>query len=191
MYISYTKAKKFFTVCICLCVLAYIGFHSDWFQKKFIYPYPYKDLIVEYAGARKLDPNLVAGVILSESSFKADAKSQKGAVGLMQLMPRTASWIAEQTQEQPFSLESLNDPEINIKFGTWYLQSLEKEFEGNEVLMLAAYNAGRGNVKEWMAKYNWDMNFSDMDQIPFNETRRYVKKALKSKLQYQKLYDGN
>lgn len=188
MYIAYTKARALIISFIVLCIIAYTGFHSDWFQKKFIYPYPYRELVMEYAMVRNLDSNLVAGVILSESKFKLEARSHKGAVGLMQLMPKTAKWIAEQTEDKYFSLETLNDPEINIRFGTWYLSSLKKEFEGNEVLMLAAYNAGRGNVKEWMNIYQWNMDFNDIDQIPFVETRKYVKKVLQSKDQYQRLY---
>lgn len=191
MYIVCTKARVLFIGCTVLCVLAYMGFCSDWFQKKFIYPYPYKEMVVEYSGVRNLDSNLVAGVILSESKFKLAAKSHKGAIGLMQIMPKTAQWIAEQMEDKQFSLAVLHDPEVNIKFGTWYLQSLKKEFSGNEVLMLAAYNAGRGNVKDWMEKYQWDMNFKDIEQIPYRETRQYVKKVLESKVQYQKLYTEN
>lgn len=109
-------------------------------------------------------------------------------MGLMQLMPETAKWIAQQMEDEDFTLAELEDPEINIRFGTWYLSSLHKEFEGNEVLMLAAYNAGRGNVKEWMEKYQWDMSFQDVKQIPFKETREYVTKVLKSKNKYKSLY---
>lgn len=165
------------------------SYQSDWLQKKLFYPYPYRELIAEYAKAENLERSLVAGVILSESKFKNEARSHKGALGLMQLMPDTAKWIAEQMEDDAFLLEELNDPEINIRFGTWYLNSLRQEFKGNEVLMLAAYNAGRGNVKEWMKKYQWDMNFSDIQQIPFKETREYVAKVLKSKQKYDLLYE--
>lgn len=171
-----------------LCIIAYFGFRSEWFQKTYLYPYPYRSLVCEYAEERKLDASLVAGVILSESKFKLEARSHKGALGLMQLMPDTAKWIAEQIDDDQFSLGDLNDPEINIRFGTWYLASLKKEFHGNEVLILAAYNAGRGNVKEWMRKYRWDMSFKDIDQIPYQETREYVSKVLKSKEKYRRLY---
>ena len=70
---------------------------------------------------------------------------------------------------------------MNIKYGTWYLSELQTEFEGNEVLALAAYNAGRGNVYEWMEKYHWDIDFKDYTKIPFPETREYVKRVLENK----------
>ncbi|WP_234407866.1 lytic transglycosylase domain-containing protein [Anaerosinus massiliensis] len=180
---------KIFLIGILIIIVGYVGFQSDCVQKKFFYPYPYREFIMEYAAVRNLDSTLVAGVILSESKFEIDARSHKGAIGLMQLMPDTANWIAKQTEDHKFTLEDLNDPEINIRFGTWYLASLNKEFKGNEILMLAAYNAGRGNVKEWMNRNNWDMSFSDIDKIPYKETREYVTKVMKSKAYYKKLYD--
>jgi soluble lytic murein transglycosylase len=167
---------------------AYAGFQSDWFQKKYLYPYPYRDLVYYYALERELDPLLVASVIRTESKFIPQARSPKGAVGLMQLMPETAQWIASQIEYPDFKLSDLEDPEVNIRFGTWYLQSLKKEFKGNEILMLAAYNGGRGNVKQWMQRYGWGMDFRDIDQIPFRETKEYVGKVLHSKQRYQDLY---
>jgi len=106
----------------------------------------------------------------------------------MQVMPETAEWIAQQIDEPSFSVEKLHDPDTNIRFGTWYLSSLQKEFCGNEVLMLAAYNAGRGNVHEWMDTYGWDMDFNDINQIPYQETREYVARVLKNKTKYRSLY---
>lgn len=171
-----------------LLACTYIVYHSEWFQKKYLYPYPHQPLVVKYAEARNLDPALVAGVIFSESKFNLRARSHKGATGLMQLMPDTANWIAEQLDDDQFTIDELQDPEINIRFGTWYLRSLEREFHGNEVLILAAYNAGRGNVKEWMKKYGWDMSFNDVRKIPFAETREYVARVLSSREKYRNLY---
>lgn len=167
---------------------AYAGFNSDWFQKRYVYPYPYQDLVYRYALENELDPLLVAGVIRVESKFVPQARSPKGAIGLMQLMPETAEWIAEQMNFPGFELEDLQNPEVNIRFGTWYLASLHKEFQGNEVLMLAAYNGGRGNVKQWMQRYGWSMDFQAFHQIPFKETREYVGRVLHDKQRYQDLY---
>lgn len=182
------RMKLVFTVLLIWAFCAYGIYQSEWFQKKYLYPYPYQSLVVEYAEARKLDSALVAGVIFSESRFAPDARSRKGATGLMQLMPDTANWIAGQLDDEQFTLEELWDPEINIRFGTWYLRSLEREFHGNEVLLLAAYNAGRGNVNAWMKKYGWDMTFRDIAQIPFAETREYVKRVQQSREKYRALY---
>ncbi len=187
---SYKKIKwqAFLSLLVCLGFVTYVICQTAWFQKKVFYPYPYREIVREYASEKNLDHALVAGVILSESKFNFSARSHKGAMGLMQLMPETAKWIAQQIEDEDFTLAELEDPEINIRFGTWYLASLHREFDGNEVLMLAAYNAGRGNVKEWMEKYHWDMSFQDIEQIPFKETREYVAKVLKSKSKYQSLY---
>jgi soluble lytic murein transglycosylase len=109
----------------------------------------------------------------------------------MQLMPDTAAWIAKQLDDQDFSLERLHEPDMNIRYGTWYLSSLRDEFQGNEVLMLAAYNAGRGNVHEWMDTYGWTMDFSAVDEIPYEETKAYVASVLKNKKKYEALYGKN
>ena len=105
-------------------------------------------------------------------------------------MPETAVWIAGQLDDTQFSVSSLQEPWCNIRYGTWYLGSLQEEFRGNEVLMLAAYNAGRGNVLEWMEKYGWDYDFQDVDAIPFRETEEYVRSVLKNKAKYYQLYGG-
>lgn len=171
-----------------LAIGGYTLLSSDWFQKKFLYPLPYEALIYRYSLENDISPYLVAGVILAESKFDAKARSPKGATGLMQIMPETAKWIAEQINDEDFSVENLSDPQVNIRLGTWYLASLKREFSSNEVLMLAAYNGGRGNVKQWMNKYNWDMEFGDTKQIPFRETREYVSKVFRNKERYRELY---
>ena len=106
----------------------------------------------------------------------------------MQIMPETGNWIATQIEDDSFSVDKLYNVNMNIKYGTWYLSELQTEFEGNEVLALAAYNAGRGNVYEWMEKYHWDIDFKDYTKIPFPETREYVKRVLENKKHYNKLY---
>lgn len=171
-----------------IVVGAYLGYSSDWFQKKFIYPFPHQDLVFKYAAKNNVDPYLVAAVIRTESKFVSQARSPKGAIGLMQMMPETAKWVVEQNDYPNFSINDLEDPEVSIRLGTWYLASLKKEFNNNEVLMLAAYNGGRGNVKQWMRQYGWTMSFKDTNQIPFQETREYVGKVLRSKQRYRELY---
>ncbi len=171
-----------------LVVSSYGVYKSDWFQKKYLYPFPYQDIVYRFALENEIDPFLVAGVIRTESKFIAQARSVKGALGLMQMMPETANWVAGQLDYPDFVLSELENPEVNIRLGTWYLSSLRKEFKGNEVLVLAAYNGGRGNVRQWMNQYGWTMAFTDVGQIPFRETREYVGKVLYSKKRYQELY---
>lgn len=182
------RMKVLISILLIMTVLGYGVFASDWFQKKYVYPFHYEEIIYSYALEKDLDPFLIAGVIRTESKFNAQAQSPKGALGLMQMMPETAKWVAEQMDNDDFTIEQLENPETNISMGTWYLNSLKREFKGNEVLMLAAYNGGRGNVKQWMSKYNWTMSFSDVEQIPFLETRQYVNRVLNSKKRYQELY---
>jgi soluble lytic murein transglycosylase len=166
----------------------YAVFMSDWFQRKYVYPFLYQEAIYTYALQYDLDPFLIAGVIRTESKFITEARSPKGALGLMQIMPDTGRWIAEQREQKNFMIADLTDPDMNIRFGTWYLASLKKEFAGNEVLYLAAYNGGRGNVRQWMERYGWSKDFDDIKQIPFKETREYVERVLNSKKRYQELY---
>jgi soluble lytic murein transglycosylase len=171
-----------------LAIASYEVFTSDWFQKKYMFPFPYQDIVYQYSLERDIDPFLIAGVIRTESKFNNQAKSPKGALGLMQMMPETATWVAEQMDNIEYDITQLENPEVNISMGTWYLASLKKEFKGNEVLMLAAYNGGRGNVKQWMGQYEWTMSFDEIDRIPFRETREYVNRVLYSKKRYQELY---
>ena len=180
--------KKLLLMILVLASLSYFVWQNEDFQRKYLYPYDYQDTINFYADRYEVDRNLVASVILAESKFRQDATSVHGARGLMQIMPETGRWIATQIEDDSFSVDKLYNVNMNIKYGTWYLSELQTEFEGNEVLALAAYNAGRGNVYEWMEKYHWDINFKDYTKISFPETREYVKHVLENKKHYNKLY---
>ena len=180
--------KKLLLMILVLASLSYFIWQNEDFQRKYLYPYDYQDTINFYADRYEVDRNLVASVILAESKFRQDATSVHGARGLMQIMPETASWIATQIEDDSFSVDKLYNVNMNIKYGTWYLSELQTEFEGNEVLALATYNAGRGNVYEWMEKYHWGIDFKDYTKIPFPETREYVKRVLENKKHYNKLY---
>ena len=96
---------------------------------------------------------------------------------------------AGQMGDQRYSVVSLSDPEVNIRYGIWYLAALQKEFDGNDILALAAYNAGRGNVQSWMRLYGWQQDFSDVEKIPYAETREYVLRVLKYQKKYEDLYE--
>lgn len=180
--------KYFWIGLIVLAIGFYAGYHSKWFQQKVLYPFPYQDIVYHNSLKYEINPYLVAGIIRNESKFNSQARSPKGATGLMQLMPETAHWVATQTKQADFSERDLEIPEVNIRLGTWYLAELKNEFEDNEVLTLAAYNGGRGNVKKWMAQFGWTYAFQEIEQIPFKETREYVQKVLRDKQHYQELY---
>ena len=157
-------------------------------ERSWFYPYDYRSRIEISAAHYHVDPYLVAAVIKHESKFRPNAKSTGGALGMMQLMPQTAEWIARQMDE-PFTEDYLYDPALNIRYGVWYLAELEREFGGNDILALAAYNAGRGNVREWMERWHWTDQFDEIEAIPYPETRLYVRRVLEDRAHYQRLYD--
>ncbi|HCC32929.1 MAG TPA: lytic transglycosylase [Clostridiales bacterium] len=156
------------------------------------YPLRYPEAVREYAGEASLDPILVAAVIRVESRFRADAVSPRGALGLMQVMPETGRWIAAQLGVAPFTPEMLFDPFLNLRMGTWYLAHLWEEFHGDPVLALAAYNGGRGRVREWIRRKGWspgDENTSfPVQSIPYGETRRFVTAVLRDVGRYRLLH---
>jgi soluble lytic murein transglycosylase len=158
-------------------------------MRKIVYPMQYDYMVRYYSYENHVEPSMVAAVILAESKFKEDAASGRGANGLMQIMPDTGKWIAEQMDMNDYSPDKLSDVRTNIRMGTWYLAYLLKEFDGNQILALAAYNAGRGHVDAWMKQYGWNKDFSEIEKIPFSETREYVKVVLQNESQYKKLYD--
>lgn len=135
-----------------------------------------KALIAVNANQYHLEPELLQAVIETESKYNVNAVSHVGAVGTMQLVPETAKWISE---ESGIPYGDLKNPEINIPLGSWYLNYLIGKYDGNLTLALAAYNAGRGNVDDWIKTNNWPANFSDADKIPFPETREFVKSVIR------------
>lgn len=163
------------------------GLLSNNYILKIFYPYPYQEIIEEYAYEYGVDPLLVVAVIREESHFRTTSSSGKGAIGLMQLMPDTAKEISVWLKED-FTQVDLHDPEVNIRYGTWYLASLKKQFSNNIILVLASYNAGGGRVAKWLESKQLDLNNYIIEDIPYEETREYVKKVTKSYRIYTKLY---
>ncbi|MCR5177236.1 MAG: lytic transglycosylase domain-containing protein [Anaerovibrio sp.] len=170
--------------------LAFFVMQQETVQRTFMFPYHYRELVQQGSELYGVDEYIVVAVIKTESNFKNNAKSNHGAVGLMQLMPETALWISEEMHDHNYSPEELDMPERNIQYGSWYLARLLKDFHNNKVLALAAYNAGRGNVEEWMEKYGWGYDFSTVEAIPFKETELYVKGVLRNEKKYRQLYQN-
>jgi soluble lytic murein transglycosylase len=142
------------------------------------YPLQYASIVRGHARNYDLNPALLAAVIEQESKFRADAKSSAGAIGLMQLQPATAKGIAIRTGGSKFVLSDLYNPEINIRYGAWYLHHLLLKY-GNERLALAAYNAGQENVDRWRAAG---------EDVQFPETRAYIDKVERLKGIYRRAY---
>lgn len=162
--------------------------NSAWFLKKTAYPMPFKDRVFYFSNLNNLDPYLVTAIIRVESGFKPKANSVRGARGLMQIMPETGQWAAQQLALASFELSQLDDPERNIQIGCWYLRQLWSEFNGNYPLMLAAYNAGPGRVNTWILAGQWDGHWETLGNIPFAETREYLEKVNADYQMYVRLY---
>jgi peptidoglycan lytic transglycosylase len=148
-----------------------------WFQRV-RYPLEYEQIVRGHARNYQLDPALLAAVIYQESKFRADAKSDAGAIGLMQLQPETAKGIAIRTGGNRFQTSDLYNAEINVRYGSWYLRHLLNKY-GDEKTALAAYNAGQRNVDEWRAEGKG---------IQFPETRHYVDRVEHLKGVYRDAY---
>lgn len=188
MYVLYLRKKRIIKTAamlfLLLLVLLSVKFNII---GKALYPYPYKETVEKYAFDYEVDPLLVISVIREESHFIRKSTSPKGAIGLMQLMPETAKDIAVRLKEDYRDID-LNKHDDNIRYGTWYLAALNKQFSGNTILALAAYNAGSGRVNAWLKASPRNMNSYLIKDIPFKETREYVQKVLSSYQKYLELY---
>jgi len=150
-------------------------------------PLRHEDAIRKQAHEKNLDPSLIAGVIYAESKF-SDSTSSAGALGLMQLLPSTAHFIAQRSGGTAFTTQDLSTPEINIAYGSWYLRYLLDRYGGDEVLALAAYNGGMGNVDRWVAEAGARGERLDVADIPFPETQAYVQRVLDARREYRRTY---
>ena len=142
------------------------------------YPLRYEQIVRGHARNYHLDPALLAAVIDQESKFHADARSSTGAIGLMQLQPDTAKGIALRTGGSRFRVSDLYDPEINVRYGAWYLRHLLDKY-GDERTALTAYNAGQRNVDTWLR---------ERVGIQFPETRAYVDRVEHLERIYRRAY---
>lgn len=138
---------------------------------------PYMDLILKYSKENDVDEKLITAIIETESDFIEKAESGVGAKGLMQIMPDTGEWVSQKLKEKEYSPTFLLDPETNIKFGTYYFKYLIDYYNNNIDFAIMAYNAGHGNVDKWIGQGILKVDSKDYDQVPFAETRNYIKKV--------------
>jgi len=136
----------------------------------------YKEYVELYSEKYNLDKNLVYAVIKSESNFNENAVSKKGAAGLMQITENTARWAVNEIGIENFETSMIFSPEINIEIGCWYLNWLIKNF-GDIETVIAAYNAGNGNVSKWLSDKEYSKDGVKISSIPYSETKSYVKKV--------------
>src|SRR3954447_9000929 len=150
-------------------------------------PLRHEDIIRQQAKDKDVDPELIAAVIYEESRFR-DQTSHAGARGLMQITPATARFIARDSGGAAFTQRDLATPQINIAYGTYYLRYLLRHYDGNQELAIAAYNAGETNVDRWVRRAGGPGAFNKLEDIPFPETRAYVKNVERSKRAYEQRY---
>jgi len=142
------------------------------------YPLPYKDTFEEFATLARISSTWAYGIARSESLFMRDVRSRVGAIGLMQLMPETGRDVATEIKLPYSGLATLVDPQSNIRLGTTYLGQMSERYGGNQVLATAAYNAGPHRVDRWLPESGTIDARVWIENIPFNETRKYVKRVM-------------
>ena len=153
------------------------------------YPLAHQSEILEMSQAVGLSPMLVLGLIRQESAFAAQARSWASAQGLMQIIPSTGQKIADALSLKDYNYGALRVPALNIRFGTWYLAELVKKFRGNPALAVASYNAGPQAVSRWVDLRGGMATDEFIEEIPFRETRHYVKAVLSNFSLYSELYE--
>src|SRR5262245_3302016 len=163
-----------------------IGLHD--FSIRFLAPY--RDTLAEQAKTYGLEEHWLLGLVRQESRFNTTVRSPVGAVGLMQIMPRTAKWAAKRIGMKDFSLARMSDVDVNVALGTSYLRYVLDELDGSPVLAAAAYNAGPGRARKWKADRPLEGAIY-AETIPFAETREYVKRVMSNTVYYAALYAGD
>ncbi len=153
-----------------------------------VYPLKYDELVSKSSIKYNIKKELIFAVIKCESGFDENAHSHANAQGLMQITPETFKWINDcYTHEKNLNVSKLKQPEVNVKYGTLLLSILIKKYK-NEKLALSAYNAGIATVDRWIKNNVISPDLKDLNSIPYKETRNYVKRVIKSKKIYKKLY---
>ncbi|GLI05160.1 lytic transglycosylase [Paenibacillus tyrfis] len=183
---SFWRKKRVFALLLLTFII--FLFLSSTYVGRMLYPIRYEQEIRQNAEKYDLDPFLVAAVIRVESNYLTETESKKGAYGMMQLMPDTANWIIDKARFSEEFKTRLNDPAVSIELGSWYLNWLNKQFNGNRIAVLAGYNAGHGKVNRWLQENEWDGTLQNADRIPYGETRHYIQRVMYYYNKYVKLY---
>lgn len=176
--------KKLFILFVLIIILLYLD-NIYFFVVRQFYPLRYEQSIGYYANQFNVDPFLICAIIKAESNFKKNVISNKGAIGLMQLTPKTAEWVCKQIKHK-YNYNELFNPDINILIGSWYIKYLINYYNNDIKLAVAAYNGGMANVNKWI-KANNAITIEPGD-IPFKETSHFVKRVFKNYEIYKKLY---
>lgn len=162
----------------------------EYFMKR-AYPIQYESIVVREAAANGLEPALVYSVMKAESNFRPEVVSHAGAVGLMQLTPDTFTWLQTKLKDdRAYTADDLKSPEINIRYGCKFLSILLEKYPAKGT-SLSAYNAGIGTVNAWLKDPAVSKDGKTLDQIPYEETKKYVRTVLDNYEKYRTLYQFN
>ena len=181
------KPKK---IGIFIIVLVAAFFLTIWVLKTFVYPLTHFSIVKESASENSLDPYLILAIIKTESGFNENAKSNKDAKGLMQMLDSTANEVNDNINIVDSVDDNIYDADVNIKLGCKYFSNLVKRYDGNYYLAICAYNAGMGNVDKWLENGYIEKNLDEYKNVnlPFEETSKYLEKVISSYKIYVKLY---
>lgn len=180
--------KKRVLLILLLGLITILFLKSHWLAA-WMYPVYYKEDIRASASNYGVEPHLVAAVIRSETNYRTGKDSRKGALGLMQIMPDTATWVVQKAGFKEVTEDMLRHrADVSIEVGSWYLNSLMDQFDDNKIAAVAAYNAGPGNVRRWLDTGVWDGELDNVKKIPFGETRHYVQRVIYYYNKYKDLY---
>lgn len=184
------KRNKPIKIGIFIIVLVAAFFLTIWVFKTFVYPLTHFSIVKEAASENSLDPYLILAIIKTESGFNENAKSNKDAKGLMQMLDSTANEVNDNINIVDSVDDNIYDADVNIKLGCKYFSNLVKRYDGNYYLAICAYNAGMGNVDKWLENGYIEKNLDEYKNVnlPFEETSKYLEKVISSYKIYVKLY---
>ena len=184
------KRNKPIKIGIFIIVLVAAFFLTIWVLKTFVYPLTHFSIVKESASENSLDPYLILAIIKTESGFNENAKSNKDAKGLMQMLDCTANEVNDNINIVDSVDDNIYDADVNIKLGCKYFSNLVKRYDGNYYLAICAYNAGMGNVDKWLENGYIEKNLDEYKNVnlPFEETSKYLEKVISSYKIYVKLY---
>lgn len=184
-------------VAVLVCAMLFGSFYllKDYFSdtqekiENLAYPREYSELVSKYSEEYDVREAFIYAIIKTESGFDENAESYVGARGLMQIMPETFEWLQTHVDDgYVYTEDDLFIPEVNIKYGTYFLSYLLEHYDGNEATAAAAYNAGFAAVDEWLCDPSYSSDGKNLDYIPYEETSKYVVKVTDSRDMYIELY---
>lgn len=179
-----------FFIIVLLGLIIWAVCNMEGLSKKYVYPVGYSDLVETASIETGIDKYLIYAVIRTESNFDAEAESEVGARGLMQLMEDAFDWVKFRMEDdRSVTYDDMYDPGYNIEYGSFLLKLLYEEY-GDERTALAAYHSGRGSVNGWLEDKNYSSDGRTLDKIPSNTTEHYVKKVMTAYEGYTNLYSN-